>query len=160
MALTPFNGSYTYKQSNSTPTPTPDPLTQLQSFLGSWAIGFGPQFQILDEVRKTVKTNTYPPYNIKELPNSQFEIQLAVAGFSKSDVKIESAENTLTISGSKEKQDETYIHKGLADRDFKQVFALAEDVIVKGASLADGILTVLLEREIPEHKKPKEIKIK
>lgn len=160
MANMPFNKPYPYTVKTPIPTPVPDPLTQLRSFLGSWAIGFDPQFQVLDEVSKSVRSNSYPPYNIKELPNSQFEIQLAIAGFSKSDVKIESAENTLTISGSKEKQDETYIHKGLADRDFKQVFALAEDVIVKGASLADGILTVLLEREIPEHKKPKEIKIK
>ncbi len=145
---------------STTAKPVPDPLTQLQSFLGSWAIGFGPQFQVLDEVRKSVKTNTYPPYNIKELPDSQFEIELAVAGFAKADIKIETAENTLTVSGSKESKAESYIHKGLATRDFKQIFALAEDVKVKGASLADGILNIALEREVPEHKKPKEIKIK
>lgn len=103
----------------------------------------------------------YPPYNIRKLDDYKYAIELALAGFSKDDLDIELAEGTLTIKSApvEKKGDDEYIHHGIAKRVFTRKFHLANDIVVKGADLYNGLLTVELERVIPEEKKPRKIKI-
>jgi molecular chaperone IbpA len=89
---------------------------------------------------------------------------MAVAGFSKADLRVELHNNQLTIEGSKQAFDDSttdgYIYRGIAGRQFRQSFALADHVKVIGSELKDGILTIELERELPEEKRPRQIEIK
>lgn len=89
---------------------------------------------------------------------------MAVAGFTKSDLSIELHNNQLTIEGSKQStedsEDSSYVYRGIAGRQFRQTFALADHVKVLGSELRDGILTVDLERDVPEEKRPRQIEIK
>ncbi len=107
---------------------------------------------------KTV--STYPPYNIRG-NEEKGVIEMALAGFTKDDLNVEVKDNLLTITGKKEKKTKDDIwHKGISERNFAKRFQLHEHVIVDGADLKDGILTVDYHREVPESEKPKQIKIK
>jgi len=106
------------------------------------------------------------PYDIIKKNEHQYQIQLALAGFSKEDIEVEVKENVLSIR-SKDKPEEdvetedgNVIHKGIAKRHFERTFTIADDTVVKGAELKDGLLSVELERIIPEEKKAKLIDIK
>jgi molecular chaperone IbpA len=107
---------------------------------------------------KTV--STYPPYNISG-NEEKGVIEMALAGFTEDDLNVEVKDNLLTITGKKEKkaQDDMW-HKGISDRSFAKRFQLHEHVVVDGAHLKDGMLTVTYHREVPESEKPKQIKIK
>ena len=105
------------------------------------------------------KTATYPPYNIYKNRDT-YVLELAVAGFGKEDIEITVKELQLTVEGRLEASQEQAVHKGIATRDFKQNFVLAEYVVVKGAELKDGMLRITLEQELPEELQPKVIKIK
>lgn len=137
---------------------TYNPFRELEPFMDSWTIGFDRPFRILEELQRSTKS-TYPPYNIRSLEDENYEIELAAAGFTREDIKVELKENVLTITGEKTVEESGYIHKGIASRDFKQTFALSDDVKVISASMTDGVLKVRLEREIPEHKKARIIEI-
>jgi molecular chaperone IbpA len=103
---------------------------------------------------------TYPPYNIKE-KDDKGVIEFAVAGFTEDDLKVEVKENTLNISGCKEKElEEDLMHKGISDRSFIKKFQLHKQIVVDKAELKNGLLKVSYHREIPEAEKPKQIKIK
>jgi molecular chaperone IbpA len=104
---------------------------------------------------------SYPPYNIERVSENGYRISMAVAGFSESDLDIEVKENTLTIRGEKraEEQNSTFLHRGIAARSFERRFQLADYVMVKGASLENGLLYVDLVRELPEAMKPRTIEI-
>ena len=103
----------------------------------------------------------YPPYNIyKSEDGSNYSIELAVAGFTEEDVEVKYANNTLSIVGDKEeKETDSFLHRGIANRSFTRTFNIADDVIVKGGSLKDGILSISLERIIPEEKKERIIEL-
>ena len=106
------------------------------------------------------RVSTYPPYNIKE-KDDKGVIEFAVAGFAEKDLKVEVKENTLSISGCKEKElQEDLMHKGISDRSFTKRFQLHKHIIVDNAELKDGLLKVSYHRDIPEAEKPKQIKIK
>jgi molecular chaperone IbpA len=106
------------------------------------------------------RVSTYPPYNIKE-KDDKGVIEFAVAGFNDNDLKIEVKENTLSIYGCKEKElQEDLMHKGISDRSFTKKFQLHKQIVVDGAKLKDGILSVKYHREIPESEKPRTIDIK
>jgi len=132
-------------------------------FFTTRVLGFEPlfdRFQRLSE--SSERSSSYPPYNIKREGNL-FEIEIAVAGLSKDDILIELTNGILTISyEGPESNDtnETLVYRGIAQRAFKQQFTLAEDVIVQGAELENGLLIINLEKIIPEEKKPKIIDIK
>jgi molecular chaperone IbpA len=129
--------------------------------ISNWTIGFDDQFKTLDHIKSTFTNQSYPPYNIRKVDEDKYEVEMAIAGFAKSEVDIEVKDQVLTIKGNKVKDvTAEYVHKGIANRDFTQTFALAEYVIVKGASLKDGILCVSLVRELPEEKKARTITIK
>ena len=106
------------------------------------------------------RVSTYPPYNVKE-KDDKGVIEFAVAGFNDNDLKIEVKENTLSIYGCKEKElQEDLMHKGISDRSFTKKFQLHKQIVVDGAKLKDGILSVKYHREIPESEKPRTIDIK
>jgi len=135
--------------------------------LRPFTVGFDNVFDnfesMFDEGVLNVSSVNYPPYNIVKTGDNAYDIEIALAGFGKDDINVEYAENQLTIKSVKkeEKQEkEGVIHKGISKRHFVRSFTVADDVEVKGAELKDGLLTVALERIIPEAKKPRTIKIK
>ena len=107
----------------------------------------------------TVATK-FPPYNIKKVDEDRYVIELAVAGFGKSELDIELQEGKLSIQGKCESPDATeYLYKGIAERGFKREFTLADNVEVKSSTLVNGMLKIFLEAFIPEEKRPKKIDI-
>ena len=104
---------------------------------------------------------SYPPYNIERTGENEYRISMAVAGFGEGDLDIGVRENTLKIRGAKtsEREDTTYLHRGIASRSFERRFQLADHVEVTGAALENGLLHVDLKRELPEAMKPRTIKI-
>ena len=128
--------------------------------LGSW-VGFERVWDELERVaERNVKAVGYPPYNVKKVDDSHYVIEMAVAGFAKTDIDITMTENQLVIKGEM-KPDPTaeYTHKGIAERNFERTFTLANSVIVKNASMLNGMLKVFLEQIIPEEKKPRKIEV-
>jgi molecular chaperone IbpA len=107
-------------------------------------------------------SNNYPPHNIIKTGENQYEIQVAVTGFNKSEIAVTVENNVLVIKGESmttEYQPEQYLHRGLATRDFAREFPLAEHIEVTGAEITNGMLIVKLVRNIPESAKPKVIDI-
>ena len=108
----------------------------------------------------------FPPYNIVKTGENTYDVELALAGFSKKDIEVEFKENLLTVKSKKEEKAEdtdengNVIHRGISKRMFSKSFTIANDVEVKGAELKDGLLRIGMERIIPEHKKAKTIEIK
>jgi len=124
-----------------------------------YTIGFERLFDQLDEfIHHSKKLPSYPPYNIKK-NGENFTIEMALAGFSKDDIEVTVTEDILTISSNKETPKKDELYKGISDRKFTRNFSIADDIIVKSAELKNGLLTIELEREIPEEKKPSKIKI-
>ncbi len=126
-------------------------------------VGFDRMQSMLESAARTsAPAQGYPPYNIKALGGDAYRITMAVAGFAEKDLELTVSENTLEVSGRLEK-DETeqaaYLYQGLAARDFNRGFKLADHIKVTGAALADGLLHIDLEREIPEEMKPRKIAI-
>ena len=113
----------------------------------------------------------YPPYNLKKIDENKYTIELAVAGFAKQDLEIEIVDDKLIIKGNTHagepaEQDSKgewtwpqMLHQGLAMRPFTRTFTLSDNVEIRGASLLNGILKIVLEAIIPEHKKPKKVEI-
>ena len=123
-------------------------------------IGFDTLFNDLYRMQHMDRATGYPPYNMTKNDNI-YKLKMAVAGISKEDLDIVREKNTLTITGSAEDEstDET-LHKGIASRNFKRSFNLADDIEIKNANLKDGMLSIELERVVPEEDKPVAIKIK
>ncbi len=123
-------------------------------------VGFDRMAALL-ETAATSEASGYPPYNIARTDENAYRIELAVAGFRPEELNIEVKENRLAISGRKAANDEvkTYLHRGLAERNFERRFQLADYVVVTDADLADGLLTVSLKRELPEALKPRRVQI-
>jgi molecular chaperone IbpA len=127
-------------------------------------VGFDRLFSTLDQLGGVDSSvPSYPPYNIARTDENTYRISVAVAGFTEADLSIEAKENTLTIHGEKQKNDEEktgdVLYQGIAARTFERSFELADYVKVKGASLENGLLHVNLVREIPEAMKPRAIPI-
>ncbi|MBY0429986.1 MAG: Hsp20 family protein [Rhodospirillales bacterium] len=102
----------------------------------------------------------YPPYNIEKTGDNAYRITMAVAGFAENDLDVTVRESTLYVIGkSPEKEEGQYLHRGIARRAFERRFALADYVQVKGATLKDGLLSIELQRELPESAKPRKIEI-
>ena len=125
------------------------------------AIGFDRLVQLFDEAQRSEPHTSYPPYNVELLAEDKYRIEMAVAGFDQSELEIETERDTLKISGRKKKDESkrTYLHRGLAARDFEHRFQLANHVKVVGANLNNGLLNIELAREIPEALKPRKIAI-
>ena len=125
------------------------------------AVGFDRLAQLLDAASRNDAPTGYPPYNIETVGENAYRIEIAVAGFKPEELNIEARENTLTVQGKKAANDEAkrYLHRGLAERNFERRFQLADYVVVTGADLADGLLSISLERQLPESLKPRRIEI-
>jgi len=124
-----------------------------------FGIGFDTMLDELMRINNQQNQTNYPPYNIVKLSEDNFLIEIAVAGFSEGEIDINLDNRVLTIKGTKATSANEYLHKGISDRDFVREFTLAEYVEVASAVQKDGILTINLERVIPEEKKPKSIAI-
>jgi len=125
------------------------------------SVGFDRLFDAFDQIEKAASTRpstNYPPYNIIKRGENQYAVELAVAGFKPDELDVTAEGNKLTIVGQvKNSIEGEYLHKGIATRDFRHEFTLAETVVVKSADLRDGLLVVQLENVIPEEKKPRKI---
>ena len=130
-----------------------------------YAVGFDRTFdRLFDYVTPHAESTGYPPYNIQKTEDYKFEIEMALAGFDKKDIEIEVADGVLTVKSVKDKDtgatDEYTLYKGISQRNFTRKFTLADDIVVRGAELKNGMLTINLERIVPEEKKPQLITVK
>ena len=137
-------------------------MTNIKAFgqFSPFSVGFDDIFNTLQ--RASIPSSNYPPYDILK-EDDKYIIRIAIAGFKKSEVDIELDNNTLTVSiCRKDKtgiQKAEFLHKGISSKEFYKSFALAEHVEVKKATMTDGILRIMLEKNIPENERPKKIKI-
>jgi len=130
-----------------------------------FAVGFDRIFDEVENLALRTKKVTYPPYNIRRAGN-QYSIDMAVAGFKKEDITIELHKNNLNVTGvvgnplEDEAENVTYLHRGIANRNFQHNFKVANNVEVVSAELTDGMLSILLEEFVPEEDQPKKIELK
>jgi molecular chaperone IbpA len=123
-------------------------------------IGFNRELSRLNTAHKT-NSQSYPPYDLLKLDEDTYRLSLAIAGFTKDDLKISVDNGTLIIKGEiVEVTDAEVVHKGIAGRKFVRSFALGEYMEITGAEMKDGMLHIDIDRIVPEEKKPKEIAIK
>ena len=127
-----------------------------------YSVGFDRLEQLLDTTaRRQGQGQSYPPYNIESISDNAYRITMAVAGFSEAELDITQTDNSLVVTGKGQAPDVgvSYLHQGIATRAFERSFDLADHVKVTNANLTNGMLTVSLEREVPEALKPRQIEI-
>ena len=127
-----------------------------------FSIGFDSMFDRLlgDSTQHVSNNQGYPPYNIRKDGEIKYFIEMAVAGLSEEDLEVELKESVLEIRSTQSTEDEAdYVHRGIAKRTFERSFTLSDDIVVKGCELINGMLTVELERVIPEEKRARLIPI-
>ena len=131
----------------------------LERFMGL-SVGFDTMFNRLMNF-PTQQDSGYPPYNIRKVDEYNYVIELALAGFSESDIEVEVKDGTLSVRSKEDKNtDESqYVHRGIARRSFSRTWTLSDDMIVKGAEFNNGLLNISLEKVVPEEKKPRLIPI-
>ena len=142
---------------------TPLNFGDLEKILG-FSVGFDSMF---DRWNTTFDFNTanntnYPPYNIRREGDEKYFIELAIAGFNEDDLEVSLQNQVLNIRSKKESDQEpenNYVHRGIAKRQFEREFTLSDDIVVKGCDLTNGMLTIELERIIPEEKRARLIPI-
>jgi molecular chaperone IbpA len=142
------------------PVPLPVPSVTFTSlFNDQFFLGFNEQVERWQSLNKKA---SFPPYNLVKVDKDTYRIELAVAGYSKEDIDISVEKDLLTVKSknNNSKSTDEFIHQGIAERDWTQSFVLGEWITVKDAVYKDGMLTINLEREVPEELKPKVIKIK
>ena len=129
-----------------------------------FTVGFDRVFDRLVDYDTNYTTGGFPPYNIRKTDDFKHVIEIALAGFSKDEIEVVLTDGVLEIKSSElpatEKPKDDLIHKGIAKRAFTRKFTLADDIEVKDAKLENGLLVIDLEQIVPEHKKPKTIKVK
>ena len=143
------------------PEPSPKLVTLQQLMSDQFFLGFDEQIKRWNSLTST-KVVTFPPYNLIKSDDNHYTVELAVAGYSKDDIEVTVEKDLLTVKSiaTDEKTDDVVLHQGIAKRQWTQKFVLGEWFLVKGATLSDGLLTIKVEREIPDEMKPKVIKIK
>jgi molecular chaperone IbpA len=128
-----------------------------------FSIGFDRVFDRLVDYGTTYETGGFPPYNIRKTDDFKHVIELALAGFSKDEIEVVLTDGVLVIKSadvlSQTDPNEGLVHKGIAKRSFTRKFTLADDIEIKDAKLKNGLLEIELEQIVPEHKKPKTIKV-
>ena len=129
-----------------------------------FSVGFDSIFDRFFDMDLTRDTG-YPPYNIRKIDETQYVIEIALAGFSKEDIEVEVTEGNLTVRSKKLEEkteltsEDSYVHKGIAKRSFLRSWTLSDDIVVRGADLKDGMLIINLEKVIPDEKRPRLITI-
>lgn len=127
-----------------------------------FGIGFDDMFEELMRVASHQTNGNYPPHNVIRTGDETVTIEVAVAGFTEGEIEITMEKHTLLVSGASQREEDAgheYLHRGISRRDFKLTFTLAEHVEVKNANITNGILSIHLERNVPEAAKPKTIAI-
>jgi molecular chaperone IbpA len=137
----------------------------LHKSLDPFTVGFDDVLDQIREVSESVaKTATaYPPYNIKQVKENKYVIEMAVAGFAKTDIEVALDGNKLIIRGAAVESDEdpsSFIYKGIANRNFSRTFTLADKVEIKDAEIANGMLKIWLENMIKLQDQVKMITVK
>ncbi|KZY56348.1 molecular chaperone [Erythrobacter sp. HI0063] len=125
-------------------------------------VGFDRLFDALENSFRTDAQESFPPFDIVRTGDDSYRITLAVAGFARDEIDITAQQNQLVISGQKNEKDEDgveFVHRGIATRAFERRFQLADFVEVKEASYENGLLSISLERVVPEAMKPRKIEI-
>ena len=133
--------------------------------ISPFTIGFDRVFdRLVDYGAATYETGGFPPYNIRKTDDFKHVIEIALAGFSKDEIEVVLTDGVLEIKSSNlpttEKPKDNLVHKGIAKRAFTRKFTLADDIEIKDAKLKNGLLEIELEQIVPEHKKPRTIKVK
>ena len=135
--------------------------------LRPFSVGFDSIFDEFDRMLESTErySTNYPPYNIKRVNDTDYRIEVALAGYDKDDIEVELKDSALTVRNKTKEQaiDEKgngVIHKGISTRQFERAFTISEDIKVKDAELKNGLLTIDLERIIPDEKKSRLIDIK
>nr|WP_024966304.1 small heat shock chaperone IbpA [Pantoea sp. IMH] len=125
------------------------------------SIGFDRLINMLESANQGQSNGGYPPYNVELVAENQYRITIAVAGFAQDELDITAHDNLLTVRGShpEEQQERTYLYQGIAERNFERKFQLADHVNVRDARLENGLLSIDLERIVPEENKPRRIEI-
>ena len=139
----------------------PTNFGDLERALG-FSIGFDSMFDRLlgPSTQHVSNSQGYPPYNIRKDGDTKYFIEMAVAGLSENDLEVELKESVLEIRSKQSTEDEAnYVHRGIAKRTFERSFTLSDDIVVKGCDLTNGMLTVELEKVIPEEKRARLIPI-
>jgi molecular chaperone IbpA len=155
-----FKEIHNSKPKNTMTTTKYNPFSTVETWFNDpFFLGFHDQFYRWNTNKIT--TSSFPPYNVKKVDEDNYIVELAVAGYNREDIDVTVEKDTLIIKSERENDDKAdYLHKGIAGRNFTQTFTLGEYMIVKSASLDNGLLTVKIERELPESAKPRQIKIK
>lgn len=124
-------------------------------------LGFDSMFVDIED-RLANQNNNYPPYNVIKHSEDSYEIEIAVTGFAKDEVTVEINQNQLVVKAERETEasDTTYLHRGLASRNFTRSWTLAEHMVVEEGTIRHGVLTIELKRVVPEALKPRVLKIK
>ena len=130
--------------------------------LTPYAVGFDRVFDTLNRyVDNNVQSTGFPPYNIRKEGDYNYVIEMALAGFGKKDIEVEVTDGTLSIRSVKENvDDDSNLYRGIAYRKFERKFTIADDVMVNDAKLENGMLSIALERIVPDEKKPRLITVK
>ena len=141
-------------------------LFDFHKSLDPFTVGYDKFFKDIEEVTKNVAKNvpSYPPYNIKQVSKNKYVIEMAVAGFAKSDIEVTLEGNKLVIKGSAQENDinekESFLFKGIANRNFTRAFTLADKIEIKDAEMVNGMLRVWLENFVQTQDAIKKIAIK
>jgi molecular chaperone IbpA len=123
-------------------------------------IGFDRVFDLLENASRSQSFESWPPYDIVRTSDDSYRITMAVAGFSESELTVTHQPNLLIVSGNKPDEEGDYLHRGIPGTSFERKFELADHVKVANADLRNGLLTIVLVREVPEEMKPRKISIK
>jgi len=140
-------------------------LSDFITSLTPFTVGMDRMFRDLEQFSNSFagSSTAYPPYNIEQIDDGKWVISMAIAGFGEEDIKVSQKERNLTVKGkidSKTDEDKDhFVHRGIANRSFDRTFRLGPHVLVRNATLKNGMLAIDLEQELPEEEKPKEIPI-
>jgi molecular chaperone IbpA len=125
-------------------------------------VGFDRLFDLLENAGRATNGDNYPPFNIERVSDTEYVVTIAVAGFKPEEIDITAQENLLVVAGKKDidgNDNRDFLHVGIANRNFERRFQLADHVFVKAADMADGLLLVQLERQVPDALKPRKIAV-
>ena len=140
-------------------------LSDFITSLTPFTVGMDRMFRDLEQFSNSFagSSTAYPPYNIEQIDEGNWVISMAIAGFGEEDIKVSQKERNLTVKGKIESKtdenEEHFVHHGIANRSFDRTFRLGPHVLVRNATLKNGMLAIDLEQELPEEEKPKEIPI-
>ena len=124
-------------------------------------VGFDRLFDLLETASRNGQIDNYPPFDIERSGEDSYRITLAVAGFKPDEIEMVAQANMLVVTGKRADAEEgrQFVHRGIATRAFERKFELADYVQVTGATLDAGLLTIDLQREVPEAMRPRKIAI-